>query len=171
MIAILTIGGTCSVTRRDLARSEPRQTDSSAFVRTKWTHVDRPPGIAVSDARCRNYPRTVASEELGLTASTVNLRVSLPQAISRSARAETRSAPQLKQQIRELGQKTAWPKNVGLLVLLTNGREILQVRPPSWRGSASQRDAANAKICVLMKPVISQRIQSKSFLVGTFIRY
>jgi hypothetical protein len=93
MIAIFTIGGTCSVTGRDLARSEPRQTDSSAFVRTKRTHVDRPPGIAVSDARCRNYPRTVASEELGLTVSTVNLRVSLPQAISRSAQAETRSAP------------------------------------------------------------------------------
>ena len=93
MIAIFTIGGTCSVTGRDLARSEPRQTDSSAFVRTKRTHGDRPPGIAVSDARCRNYPRTVASEELGLTVSTVNLWVSLPQAISRSAQAETRSAP------------------------------------------------------------------------------
>ena len=93
MIAIFTIGGTCSVTGRDLARSEPRQTDSSAFVRTKRMHVDRAPGIAVSDARCRNYPRTVASEELGLTVSTVNLRVSLPQAISRSAQAETRSAP------------------------------------------------------------------------------
>ncbi len=88
-----TIGGICSVTGRDLARSESRQADSSAFVRTKRTHVDRPPGIAVSDARCRNYPRTVASEELGLTVSTVNLRVSLPQAISRSAQAETRSAP------------------------------------------------------------------------------
>src|SRR5258708_32547521 len=65
-----TIGGICSVTGRDLARSESRQADSSAFVRTKRTHVDRPPGIAVSDARCRNYPRTVASEELGLTVST-----------------------------------------------------------------------------------------------------
>jgi hypothetical protein len=92
MIAIFTIGGTCSVTGRDLARSEPRQTDSSAIVRTKRTHVDRAPGIAVSDARCRNYPRTVASEELGLTVSTVNLRVSLPAAISRSAQAETRAA-------------------------------------------------------------------------------
>ena len=93
MIAIFTIGGTCSVTGRDLARSLSRQADSSAFVRTKRMHVDRAPGIAVSDARCRNYPRTVASEELGLTVSTVNLRVSLPQAISRSAQAETRSAP------------------------------------------------------------------------------
>jgi len=40
----------------------------------------------------------VAREELGLTyvrdsVSTVNLRVSLPQAISRSAQAETRAAP------------------------------------------------------------------------------
>jgi hypothetical protein len=72
MIAIFTIGGTCSVTGRDLARSLSRQADSSAFVRTKRMHVDRAPGIAVSDARCRNYPRTVASEELGLTVSTVN---------------------------------------------------------------------------------------------------
>ena len=72
MIAIFTIGGTCSVTGRDLARSLSRQADSSTFVRTKRMHVDRAPGIAVSDARCRNYPRTVASEELGLTVSTVN---------------------------------------------------------------------------------------------------
>ncbi len=33
-----TIGETCSVTGRDLARSESRQADSSAFVRTKRTH-------------------------------------------------------------------------------------------------------------------------------------
>jgi len=36
-----TIGETCSVTGRDLARSESRQADSSAFVRTKRTHLDR----------------------------------------------------------------------------------------------------------------------------------
>src|SRR5258707_631661 len=87
MISIFTIGVTCSVTGRDLARSEPRQTDSSAFVRTKRTHVDRPPGIAVSDARCRNYPRTVASEELGADCKYCKLRVSLPHAISKAAQA------------------------------------------------------------------------------------
>src|SRR5258706_15415953 len=54
MIAIFTIGGTCPVTGQDLARSEPRQTDSSAFVRTKPGQVYPPPGISGSDARCRN---------------------------------------------------------------------------------------------------------------------
>src|SRR5260370_8355270 len=45
------------------------------------------------------------------------------------------------------------------------------VWPLSCRGSASRRDAAAARICVRMNPVISQRIQSKSSLVGTFIKY
>src|SRR5258708_9757649 len=85
MVGILKIGGNFFFTGRDLGRIGARQTDFSGFVRKKRRHVDRPPGMAVSDARCRNYPRTVASEELGLTVGTVNLRVSLPQAISRSA--------------------------------------------------------------------------------------
>jgi hypothetical protein len=61
VIAIFTIDGTCSVTGRDLARSEPRQTTSSAFVRTKRTHVDRSPGIAVADCKYCKQVVTIRS--------------------------------------------------------------------------------------------------------------
>src|SRR5258708_34005973 len=59
MIAIFTIGGTCSFTGRDLARSLSTQARSSALLRTKRMHFCRPPRVTGRDRGCRNSPRTM----------------------------------------------------------------------------------------------------------------
>jgi hypothetical protein len=53
--------------------------------------------------------------------------------------------------------------------MLLTAAKFSAVWPPSWRCSASRRDAATARICVRMKPVVSQRSQSKSSLVGALV--
>jgi hypothetical protein len=120
MIAIFRIGGTCSVTGRDLARSVPGQADSSAFVRTKRTHCrdniwpslvlwlqkdDAILGIAIGVLSAKSFHKN-RSEKFRSLQQTLVSRLQADRALL--------DRRQLGQRLRQLGQRAVDCRNSGL---------------------------------------------------------